>query len=126
MLVELEIGNYIVKAIGRLKDDGGYEIPVLDFLKIQSRTSGSDVRKIKSLLKRFSEGGPGKLTSEVFHKADEGNAWRFSSGQLRLYGFTDRNIIILTHGALKTTRKTDSRDAEKIKRERESYFKERR
>ena len=125
MLVEIETGNYIVKAIGRLKGDGGYEIPVLDFLKEQSRTSGADVRKMRTLLKRYAEGGLRKLSGEVFHKADKDNAWRFSSGQLRLYGFIDGNIIILTHGTLKKTQKTDVRDKETIKKERENYFKER-
>lgn len=89
----------------------------------QCATNKASASGMKTFFLRYAENGQSSLPSDVFHEASKENGiWRFSKGQLRVYCFKDGNALILTHGDLKKTKKTDKADIDKAVREKELYF----
>ena len=123
MFLEIETGKFSVKAIVQERDNCTFFVPVMDFLKLQYATNRSNVSGLKTFFKRYAKMGRLEFTSETFHEASkENDIWRFSKGQLRIYCFMDGDILILTHGNLKKTNKTDKANIDKAVREKELYF----
>lgn len=122
MLLDIASENYNVKAICKIREDLSYSVPVIDFLKENRKTMRSHVDGMMQLFKRYAAGGRAKLTNDVFHQASDDGIWRFSKGQLRVYGFLDGNTIVLTNCALKKSQKTDKSDADAARREKEKYM----
>lgn len=83
-----------------------------------------DQMKILVLLKYAGDYGPPR-NLEKFKKLED-DIWEFKSFQVRLLCFFDKNqLIILTHGFVKKSKKTPKSEIEKAKRLQKEYLSER-
>jgi len=83
-----------------------------------------DQKKIFALLKYAGDNGPPR-NLEKFRKL-ENDIWEFKSFRVRLLCFFDKKqLIILTHGFMKKSRKTPPAEIDKAKRLKKEYFLER-
>lgn len=128
MLLELVTDLYDVKAVVQERDDCTIFVPVLDFLRSQYATNRANVSGMKQLFVRYAAYGRIGIPTEIFHIASQKSdgIWRLSKGQLRMYGFMDGGTLVLTHGSLKKTQKTDKSDIDQAIREKNKYFRSRR
>jgi|GEM_PF-2156387 hypothetical protein len=126
MHLTLKIGTYEVIAFAKLSADYVLEIPAIDFLHEQSKsgdTKGS-VNGFMNLFERYADGGTSKLTVELFHEVDNTDKiFEFIKGQIRIFCFKDKNKVILTHGALKKTKKVDPSEVARAVACKNIYFK---
>lgn len=101
--------------------DGSLECEVLTFLRTSEFTSSA--RGFPPLFHTYAD--TGRLSTEVFHFANQQKGIReFIKGRLRIFCFADddRNRLILTHGAVKKSRKADDQEVAKAARIKNAYF----
>lgn len=112
-----------VRALSIQRDNFMVETPAMEFLHQQYRSHSAHCKGMKRLFQNYATKGRGGLTSEMLHEASRHDEiWRFSRGQLRIYCFFDGNHIVLTHGSLKKTQRTDPADITKAKEAKSRYF----
>jgi hypothetical protein len=98
-------------------------IPALDFLMEAPADFRGSAKGMWALFDRYAEGGRQKLTAELFHEASRNDEiWEFIKGRLRVYCFIDDGaLVLLTHGAIKKTRKADGSEVARAVRLRNEY-----
>lgn len=123
MLYEITSRRYRVCAV-MFEQDFKFACPVWDFMKAQHPTIPGSVSGLKGLFERYADSGRAKLSTEVFHHADQKEEiFEFIKGQIRIFCFLDGNAAILTNGALKKTPKASSSDVGEAIRCRNLYQK---
>ena len=121
-VVILEAETYRVGVLGGRKGD----YPVLDFLASQAREGNKAVDGFVSLFEQYAREGRNGVTAGQFHEADASEGiWRFAKGKLRIYCFKDpdeKSLVLLTHGALKASQKTQKSDIQQAVSLRDQYL----
>lgn len=120
-LLVLEESKNKVAAVYSNRDD---EVPLFDFLQHVPTDMDAHVHGLQDLFCRYAEHGRRGLTSQQFHEANKRNGiWSFRKGRLRVYCFLDGgNLIIATHGCIKTTQKADAKEVQRAIKVKERYF----
>ena len=104
------------------------DIKVLDEARdfIKSIDNASARRKIYYVLDRIKLG---EKDNEIFKKLDDTDIWEFrilfAKIAYRLFAFWDTSenaLIVATHGIIKKTQKTPTKEIRKAERIREEYF----
>lgn len=119
-LVSLNQGRFKVAAV---VEDG--RAPVLAFLKEAPADMQGSARGMPALFSRYATAGRQLLSSDVFHEANKPEGiWEFIKGRLRVFCFmdTDGTLLVLTHGAVKKTRKADPAEVAKATRIKDAYL----
>ncbi len=117
LLILAEGKNSVVAEI----DDSG-ECPLLDFLSNPPSNLTGSADGFLSLFERYAEFGTEQLTAEQFHPADNNGIYRFRKGRLRVYCFMDgANLVVCTHGTIKKSQKTQTKDSAAAKANRKRY-----
>lgn len=88
------------------------ECPLLEFLTSLEAQLEPDGRAMLRLLSFVAEQGP-PHNVEISHKID-GDIWELIAGRLRVLWFYDQGrLVVCSHGFVKRTRKTPSREIDK-------------
>ncbi len=89
------------------------------------------VKAVRKILYNIDRVIGGEINEELFKKLENSEIWEFRTLYnriaYRLFAFwdtEDNKIIIATHGIIKKTQKTPSKEIAKAKRIRHQYFKE--
>ncbi|HVJ04493.1 MAG TPA: type II toxin-antitoxin system RelE/ParE family toxin [Candidatus Saccharimonadales bacterium] len=85
--------------------------------------SVSDQAKLAALFKRFADCGEIK-NREKFKKIAD-NLFEFKSGQIRMFCFLERGMVVVTHGCIKkkdALNKTEIKRAERIRFEHKKIY----
>lgn len=124
----VEIGSERYRVLAEASDrKGRVECSLLTFLneyyeKKQYRGSAAGMFK---LIEMFAEGGGSALTTEQSHYVDKDNKiYQLKKGDLRVLYFyaNEKDIVICSHGFLKTTRKAEKKEVDKAIRLQSSYL----
>jgi phage-related protein len=116
-LFEICHAVYKVVAIGSLPDG----CQLLDFISELGANLQKDGDRVLALLKRVARDGPPR-NLEICHQI-EGKINQFTQGRIRVLWFYDEGkIIICTHGFVKKTPKTPTREINHAKALMKYYF----
>ncbi|MDS4054188.1 type II toxin-antitoxin system RelE/ParE family toxin [Accumulibacter sp.] len=103
----------------------GDEVPVLRFLQDAPSDMQGSARGMPALFDRYATEGRRLLSTEVFHEANkEQGIWEFIKGRLRVLCFvdTDGTLLVLTHGAVKKSRKADPMEIARAVRIKDAFL----
>lgn len=103
----------------------GNEAPVLRFLQDAPSDMQGSARGMPALFDRYATDGRRLLSSEVFHEANkEQGIWEFIKGRLRVFCFmdTDGTLLVLTHGAVKKSKKADPMEVARAVRIKDAFL----
>ncbi|HMV04987.1 MAG TPA: type II toxin-antitoxin system RelE/ParE family toxin [Accumulibacter sp.] len=103
----------------------GDEVPVLRFLQDAPSDMQGSARGMPALFDRYATEGRRLLSTEVFHEANkEQGIWEFIKGRLRVFCFvdTDGTLLVLTHGAVKKSRKADPMEIARAVRIKDAFL----
>jgi phage-related protein len=118
-------GDYLtIRAIATENDLGRRDrCETHGFFEEQSTLRSADWGKLLVLLKRTSDFGPPN-DDEKFKKLEGTDGiCEFRAGRLRLFCFWDAgNLIVGTHGLVKSTQKTPKRELKHAEQKRREYF----
>lgn len=113
MYTVIESGSYEVWAIHQISEGYKSNCPVMEFLQTRAfeKQYQASAFGFRSLFQRYADKGRRGVTAELFHEVDSKNdIWEFVKGDLRIFCFTRKNAIILTHGAIKKSQKVDPKE----------------
>jgi len=103
----------------------GDEVPVLRFLQDAPSDMQGSARGMPALFDRYATEGRRLLSTEVFHEANKEQCiWEFIKGRLRVFCFvdTDGTLLVLTHGAVKKSRKADPMEIARAVRIKDAFL----
>lgn len=100
------------------------ESSALGFLSKVAPDMRATAKGFRALFRRYAESGRSKLNTDLFHEADyENGIWEFVRGRLRIFCFMDGGrLLILTHGAVKKSKKVDHHEVARAIRLKEAYL----
>lgn len=128
-VVTIEGKQFTVAAIGE-NVSGKTLSPVMEYLASEKVKVTSLADAFRPIFQMYAERGRNGVTAKMFHEASkEDGIWQFSKGNHRIFCFKDddkKQLILLSHGARKTTRKADKSEVERAVRTRDLYLERKR
>ncbi len=124
VLVKLK---FTVAAMLLLSDDWTTQCDALSFLHeaSQNKNTASSCKGYHAVFARLAEHGPSGLTSALMHEANKEEAiYELIKGDLRLFCFIDREMIVLTNGYLKKGQKVDKTEVARAIKIKKAYYSE--
>lgn len=71
----------------------------------------ASAKGFRPLFQRYAKSGRRGLTTDLFHEVDsKDEIWEFIKGDLRVFCFMHKNLVILTHGAVKRSQRVDPQE----------------
>ncbi len=123
-------GNLLVYLLRKTESMGEYKIKVVLLDEALTFVRSLPMKVQEKIVYNYKKIENGLMSKELFKKLDDSEIWEFwtlyNGNCYRLFSFGDtetETFIIATHGIVKKSQKTPSKEIAKAEQIREEYFK---